>query len=346
MGTRARNVVWVLGAGFSKPLGGPLLDDLMKPHRLQRLKNPHWEEKPGGWDHHWQRWSHLLNIFHQLDKAYDAEQFIELLQSAATTEGGQARAILSSIGGNPSWAELARDATNYLGVMMHEFVASTDISLESWKPYRRWAGEFQPMDTIVSFNYDLVVDRAMGSRDPQLNPISHQRLHGHILEVFVEHPTGKRLETLKRPTQRLFDSKVEFAIGVPGPGKMYVSMTEFQPRWDDAKAALKKADAVVFVGFRFPPTDSHALSELLGAIRDNEQPHVELHIVLGPTNTPDIERLSSLLRWSCQAQKYECFGDARDGDLPTDAATFGISWQPLWAQDFMTVFTRDGLFGW
>jgi hypothetical protein len=31
-------IVWILGAGFSKPLGGPLLDGLLRPSALQRVK--------------------------------------------------------------------------------------------------------------------------------------------------------------------------------------------------------------------------------------------------------------------------------------------------------------------
>src|SRR3954466_1350691 len=32
-----RQVVWVLGAGFSRPLGGPLLGDLFRPEMWDRL---------------------------------------------------------------------------------------------------------------------------------------------------------------------------------------------------------------------------------------------------------------------------------------------------------------------
>ncbi|MBK7582517.1 MAG: transposase [Myxococcales bacterium] len=41
--------------------------------------------------------------------------------------------------------------------------------------------------------------------------------------------------------------------------------------------------SIVFVGYRFPPTDAQARSELLGAIMKNVQRHIDLHIVLGPT---------------------------------------------------------------
>ena len=30
-------VVWILGAGFSRPLGGPLLDDLISTHVLESM---------------------------------------------------------------------------------------------------------------------------------------------------------------------------------------------------------------------------------------------------------------------------------------------------------------------
>src|SRR5260370_39802665 len=33
-----RNVVWILGAGFSRPLGGPLLRDFFRPETLAKLR--------------------------------------------------------------------------------------------------------------------------------------------------------------------------------------------------------------------------------------------------------------------------------------------------------------------
>ena len=32
------DVVWILGAGFSKPLGGPLLVDLFAPNAIQEME--------------------------------------------------------------------------------------------------------------------------------------------------------------------------------------------------------------------------------------------------------------------------------------------------------------------
>jgi hypothetical protein len=33
------DVVWILGAGFSKPLGGPLLDGLFVPHSVLQMRD-------------------------------------------------------------------------------------------------------------------------------------------------------------------------------------------------------------------------------------------------------------------------------------------------------------------
>jgi len=64
-----------------------------------------------------------------------------------------------------------------------------------------------------------------------------------------------------------------------------------------ATAALKTADAIVFVGYRFPPTDSAARRILIDAIGENDKQHIVLHTVLGPKVHDDqTERLKAMLR--------------------------------------------------
>jgi hypothetical protein len=56
--------------------------------------------------------------------------------------------------------------------------------------------------------------------------------------------------------------------------------------------AIKSADAIVFVGYRFPETDNLAKSILLGALKKNANAYV--HVVLG-SNDPDTARVQSML---------------------------------------------------
>src|SRR5205823_2681786 len=88
----------------------------------------------------------------------------------------------------------------------------------------------------------------------------------------------------------------ELSIAAPGPSKQSLSAGAFQPYWEQAMEALRTASAIVFVGYRFPPTDAEARERLLGAIRENTQEYLAVHTVLGPsTNSDDSRRLSGLV---------------------------------------------------
>lgn len=84
-----RRVVWVLGSGFSKPLDGPLLDELMTPARLKRLEEPYWlESYHSGWGRMHGVWTDLVAHYRtSLDPKNpqswrNAEEYIEMLSAA------------------------------------------------------------------------------------------------------------------------------------------------------------------------------------------------------------------------------------------------------------------------
>jgi len=52
--------VWILGAGFSKPLGGPLLGKLLSPESERDLR-VRYSKMPQLWTHHA---SHAIEQFH------------------------------------------------------------------------------------------------------------------------------------------------------------------------------------------------------------------------------------------------------------------------------------------
>jgi len=60
--------------------------------------------------------------------------------------------------------------------------------------------------------------------------------------------------------------------------------------------SIREAREVVFIGYRFPPTDTFAKVKILDALRDarrGKQLHVE--IVLGTDQTVAVERMKELL---------------------------------------------------
>lgn len=109
-----------------------------------------------------------------------------------------------------------------------------------------------------------------------------------------------------------------------------------------AKDALRQADAVVFIGFRFPETDSDAREEILGAIRENKRVHgahhLSLHVVLG-LPSPQSQRLEALLRFVCGERH-----DMAEPNFNDEAHTFRVQLHPLFAQDFLAISSRDDLF--
>ncbi len=71
--------------------------------------------------------------------------------------------------------------------------------------------------------------------------------------------------------------------------------------WTMAEAVLKNATAVVFVGYRFPPSDASSRRRLFMGLIQNEQPYLALHTVLGPDKSdPATARIRSLLLHSAR----------------------------------------------
>jgi SIR2-like domain len=182
-------VVWVLGSGFSRSLGGPLLDDLFDEHRwawarslitdLARRRQLAQEPK-------------ILAKLERLQDIYavvrdkklrapwrNAEEFLEMWEIATDDRAGSSdrercRQLLVNIikrclksperelmiaeltAGGPSDGR----ARSYLVAMTHEFLHQTKPEGEKWAPYVRWAGGLTANDQIITINYDLVIERA------------------------------------------------------------------------------------------------------------------------------------------------------------------------------------------
>jgi hypothetical protein len=105
-----------------------------------------------------------------------------------------------------------------------------------------------------------------------------------------------------------------------------------------AEGAIKRASHIVFVGYRFPPSDANARTRLLTAIAASETQYVAVHTVLGPRLDDDTVRLTQMLRYALRSR----FDHPTGSEHPTDAGfssdhRFNLVTQPLWAQDFFSV---------
>ena len=249
--------------------------------------------------------------------------------------------------------ELHREAVRFIAGACSTFLlraedATVADESEHWAPYRRWYDRLVPgADSVITFNYDRVLDvlteygrRKRPARDIFMSPAGQSadsldahaehvvpvyHLHGHVgwlrskdgktIDVPVDPSNGTRrnLPVAHKEPERA-------VIGVPGQHKLTLPATLLKDMWRRAAFALEGATAVVFVGYRFPPTDNMPKSWLLDALRKN--PKAPVHVVLG-ANNPDMPRLKGMIEWT------------------REKSSNPVRVHEMWSQDFFAVFRRD-----
>jgi hypothetical protein len=226
------------------------------------------------------------------------------------------------------------------------FLEGANLEEERWSPYKRWAGELGPSDTIITFNYDRVLELLGGFHvvdfaSPKPHPTLPQvlKLHGSVDWRRVEDGAAVRYEVTDDPRFVLRCEDSEIGVATPGPSKK-IATKELKNLWDRALHELRAADAIVFVGYRFPPSDAEAREKLLRAIRLNHRraPHtLNVHIVLGPKRSDDVFRLEGLLRAVLSR------GGRTEGRSRKKERVFHLHTHPMFAEDFFTVSSRRAL---
>jgi len=378
-----RRVVWVLGAGFSRPLGGPLLGDLFRPEAWDRLsasydqakypplydvecriahalfnygiafKNGHVATAPG-----------LANGFLRASDGehiwVDAEAFLASLDTAGLEPKSAAarridaliRKVADEASANRASAEeIAGGAKRLIAAECSAFLLGADLDSESWLPFISWAKKLDAMNTIITFNYDRVPElleqkcNTLAVENPSLEePCDVARvikLHGSVNWAY----RGSDVFTVERdPNFPFFCDAAELAMATPGPAKKAVNQ-RMARLWTRALSALSSADAIVFIGYRFPATDALARDKLLGAIRDNQNPYLAVHAVLGPnTQEPDTIRLRELLRMTLwHRQEWSVAMGAGDPRSVSTRRAFNLAIRPCWGEDFLTAFSKKEL---
>ncbi len=379
-------IVWILGAGFSRSLGGPLLGNLLTPEAAELIQlayGGHAPELFGDYPDAVRRlyWYGFRRdgrgLVHWTESGaenlwQDAEQYLDYLDTAAQFDcPARARVLgllLRVAESLPNECETLKKLTTLgrrlLAAECCAFMEGVANLSEQWAPYRRWLqkGLFEwGKDTVITFNYDLVpemVAHALDRRDwfqyKALSDVDAPllrndkislllKLHGSV-NWTIEHdnsgnPTGVNTDSgihaaLECPAHKL-------AIAGPGPGKQALSKGVFKPYWDLALGAIKEADAIVFVGYRFPPTDAEARERLLDAIRDNQNQYVAIHTVLGPNiQSDDSRRLFGLIRHALiGGGRRRCPAGQEPQYQPQKS--YNIEQQPMWAEDFFSIVRRE-----
>lgn len=163
--------VWILGSGFSKSLGGPLLAELLTedseqrskarhptaphstaPYRIYRQHNPKylkpeapmWDKPPDFWT--------------------DAEEFLAFTD--AVRNPGYRQTLFREKHTDNDLEQLYRDSIRAVAMECMFIDRAPDMDEEVWQPYIGWAEQLTNDDTIVTFNYDLVIENLASLKLP------------------------------------------------------------------------------------------------------------------------------------------------------------------------------------
>src|SRR5216684_126175 len=351
MSDKPKQVVWILGAGFSRSLGGPLFGTLFGPWSMANLKAHfppaefprlfgdasdvvHWVYNYGrqfslgralAWDR--ERGETGEELWQ------DAEEYLQILDVAASDPRSPWATRINRIvhthlnrvqgpeGAQPSLVEINGAARRLLAAECSAFTKVLDLQSEPATQYVTWARRLGPEHTIITFNYDRLLE-LLGAKTGKLACVpqgwdrdgsvaSVYKLHGSV--DWVSEDVGKPQRVIKVSSDPFAaltcDSPTKVVIANPGPTKSVLTDT-LEEQWTAAFKAILFADAVVFVGYRFPPTDARAQQTLLHALRNNKSQYLAVHIVLGPnTASLDCIRLRQLLALTLADRKELQFGE-------------------------------------
>jgi len=258
----------------------------------------------------------------------------------------------------PEPADLAKLARRMIAASCSSFLEGIDETAarakERWLPYQQWLGLLREGDSILTFNYDRVVELLEPSVGPRQS--AHSRwgveVHGVIPDpdrldearlaklpvLYKLHGSvnwnvenGKVRELKWEPSN--LDASINLAIATPGDSKMDMAGGMFGQLWKQAETALFKAEEVYLIGFRFPASDAFPRDRLLAALRRNDRPELNVHVVLGPDQTPDLRRVLALLRWTVDvAPEFDQMASQHHRRLIAHS---------MWAEDFLSVWARN-----
>lgn len=371
-----RYTVWLLGAGFSRALGGPLLDDLFRPR--------HWLDDdlvfPAKLYPALSGDLCLSRLLCETGKAEgrwrDAEEFLAFVDAAYRNEVGSGRGIgilrlmfeRMSSRGSISPAKTSMNGFDYaharfltspvpvrraLAAECAAFLRDLDGKEEIWHPYRTWASSLDPQwDTVISFNYDRVLEELAaddksklkillpcecpkGPSDqtkPPPDVVPVLKLHGIV--DWKKNDSGEIVQGEWK--EILADENASPFIAAPGRSKQDAVEEQLVPLWEQAKRALKEAQALVILGYGFPATDTKARTEIQTAFAAH--PKVlnttrRIDVVLGPdTNRPEARRVESLLE-TFDPNRSLVISPGKVGAYCH--APLYLKSHQLWAQDFI-----------
>lgn len=286
-----------------------------------------------------------------------AEDFLDLIDSA-TDPGNSprkefARKLVARVTSKTTLDEFRDLAVLAIASEVNAHVAIGSITSEAWQPYINWAQQLPETDSIITFNYDTLLEKV--GRDPSVSTVKADGVmwpKGHVRDlppnrcpIYKLHGSaewgwddGKKLFQDVHTGGFTLTDGLRPLIGTPGATKKKLCDAQFEDIWAAAMGKLKEAEAVVFMGYRFPPSDSFSRRMLLEALQNNKNLTLRVHTVLGPSvGDAATVRLNELIRETLYSAGRLNYADHPRGGVPDIASKFSIRNHPLYAEDFMSV---------
>lgn len=368
-----KRIVWVLGAGFSVPLGGPMLKDLLSLESRRDIEDKHPQSNDPGvyWLYHYGRkfkdgWLSTQDPVGAGENLWEhAEDYLQQLDTAARDGAGVLAKRLSDVltGYQRAWMSrkqipyravelpaIAAHAKRYVAAECISFLDKSKASDEHWQPYQDWASKLGPQDVILTFNYDTVLERISGGRigfildadEWNAQESAHSAPRALKLHGSVNWRWDRAGNKIVRAADDFAESckDDELVIATPGPSKQDAVSQKLHELWACAEEALSTAEVIVFIGYRFPRTDATARRRLLGAVRRNQSEELNLYSVLGP-HSEDTARMTRMLELACLGRP--ALVPVASGSGGKVNPIFYVAAEPLWAQDFLDLWARERL---
>ncbi len=288
--------VYILGAGFSVPLGGPLFSQLL-------TKEMEWASSdvpipddlktsicslcldPSEKRRH--KWRSIDKVLARVEPL-DAEELLAVIDEASRgLSGKRAEAISRACFGQSTgdFKRLLRYLKLVVASQANAFVDEIDEYGEAIAPYKKWVSLLEPGDSIVTFNYDLLVEKLATQAGIELS-IGPNALKKGCTRLYKLHGSVNwAFDSLRNVG--VFDDTIEaerdLAIGMPGRGKAeLLDSASFDFAWSAASRAIKNAKTISIIGYSMPMSDNYAKDMILSSLSTGSLD--QFNLVLGPSS--------------------------------------------------------------
>jgi hypothetical protein len=277
--------VYIVGAGFSRPLGGPLFTNLLTmeywqlhsdidmPEEIRQCLAQLHRAKGRSIDE-------MLGLTERLN----AEELIALLEwSSRNPATKRARLVCDALTDIPA-KNRYKSNEEFLSVLniqlkrliacqCNSFTHLLEADSDTSAPYKSWIKSLTPEDTIITFNYDTAIETLALTcgiefpREPGQFMSNQARLiHVHGCVDWIKSGNG-----LSYVPQAYLGGN-DLCIGLPGLEKAKITEIEkMRSLWMSMRHAIHEADVVSIVGYSMPATDNMARQEILGSLKHGQR---------------------------------------------------------------------------